>query len=222
MFMFRWMRVAVFSLPLLLLALSVSAGGSYSTYDPMEGDYARPSRRDTPKRDFAREHRERESRTFYAPRTGEGMRAARRAPRESLLDRGSSSRTVSPQEQPYEPYVNRVEPDRDGSTRYVQPEGDAPPITLTTTGETSGAALVQDGEERTEENSQEVAADTKPDPKVLREERANRIVYCSRRLYEYHLRPDCPYLAGVNPTPMMLKEAQERSYTACPRCRKGR
>lgn len=217
MYILKWIQAAVLTLTLVILALPAQAGNPAGGYDRMDGDFVRPNRRPTPKRDFSNAPEGERVNTYSAERRTSTFRTQRNQSRSSAWRRGTASKMVNPQARPYLPHVTRVTPEPNANDRFPQPEESS--------GEVSGESVVE--YEPDERGTSPVAARRSPEdgeptaapeplPTVGTSEA--RLVYCSKTLHEYHLDPNCAMLTNYRPTPMSYESAKAANYVECTHC----
>jgi hypothetical protein len=205
MFTFKWIRaMAVLSLTL-LLAFPCYAQVSGAGYDRMDGDYIKPSKRAQPKRNFNLATQERAN-SETTRRVGE-YRSATSATRASAWreDDREESRAARDRKTPgRNPQASSESPRASDDTEV------APPV--------SGEAVKANQDYETTEAS-DVAAEltTVPVERALPVDE-HQLVYCSKRLLEFHWDVDCPMLTNVKPTRLTYKLAKEGRYTECTSC----
>lgn len=197
MFTITWMR-ATAVLCLLLWAPLCLAGNPTTGYDRMDGDFIKPSKREQPKRNFNLADQARSKATYT-----------------------ETSALVSSDDR----LESRTAKDRNLPGRFRQPvevRKTAPALTSDEAA-TEGDALQDKGVETVE------AADVAPDAGTAPEGVAdavgrpalfneNQLVYCSKKLFEFHWDVDCPMLKNVKPTRLTYKDAREARYTECTAC----
>jgi len=109
---------------------------------------------------------------------------------------------------------------RDTRERFPQPKDDRPVVFVRSDPQDSLPAVSDRPLERTEIEAlleeNEVYVKQKTYRRDIEEE---RVVFCARSLYEYHVDRDCSMLAGITPTPKKFKSARAARYTACSVCK---
>ena len=204
MFTCKWIRAtAIITLTVLALpCLGQTSGGGY---DRMDGNFIKPSKRAQPKRNFNLATQERAN-SESSRRVGES-RSATSATRSKTWheDDREESRAAEGRKSP----AHRPQADSDGSGL---PEGTevSPP-------ESGEAVKANIGYETTE--ASDVVAEPAAAP-VARPAPAdeNQLVYCSKRLLEFHWDVECSMLKNVKPTRLTYKVAKESRYVECIYC----
>lgn len=197
MFTKTWMR-ATTVLSLLLWAPLCLAGNPTAGYDRMDGDFIKPSKREQPKRNFNLTDRARANPTFTP-----------------------ISASVSEDDR----LESRSAKDRNLPGRFRQPSvthRTAPALTEDETA-TEGETPQDKGVETVEAADVAPEAGDAPEGVAAPVERPvlfneNQLVYCSKKLFEFHWDVDCPMLKNVKPTRLTYKEAREARYTQCTAC----
>ena len=191
MFTIAWMRTTTV-LTLIVLALPCLAQNSGPGYDRMDGDFIKPSKREQPKRNFNLAEQARTKATYT-----------------------ETSASVTGDDR----LESRIAKDRSLPGRFRQPvevRKTAPALTedeATTEGKTTQDESVETVE------AEDVATEGVADPverRVLFNE--NQLVFCSKKLFEFHWDVDCPMLKNVKPTRLTYKDAREARYTECTAC----
>lgn len=197
MFTMTWMR-ATTVLSLLLWAPLCLAGNPTTGYDRMDGDFIKPSKREQPKRNFNLADQARSKATYTE--TSASVTGDDRLESRSAKDRNLPGRF----RQPVEAHKTAPALTEDGAAT----EGE------TTQGkgvETVEAADVAPDGVTTPEG----VADAVERPVLFNE---NQLVYCSKKLFEFHWDVDCPMLKNVKPTRLTYKDVREARYTECTAC----
>lgn len=185
---------------LAIAALPVGAQQSASGYDRMEGDVIRPNVREVPKRNFNLSGKK---------------RVGTEAVRSSANSRSGTAATYQPvggsaaQDDRFE---SRTAKDRNKADRFRQPSD-------------ATAAAPRKNEVEEKPKAKDVAVSTQEatdveepvasSPKPFNE---NQLVYCSKRLLEFHWDPKCAMLKNVEPTRLTYKVAREARYAECTAC----
>jgi len=204
MFTTTWIRaVAVFAF--VAVTLPCRAQNAGTGYDRMDGDYVKPSKREQPKRNFNNVTKERlyiyKSKRSANSRAGTGLQYAvsgDAVPRDdSNESRRAKDRLITdPVDAGVE--IQLDEPaDMDDSKQDASESGDG----LQTTEAVDVVA---------EEEVPEVLPSRAVDP--------NQMVFCSKRLMEFHWDVDCAMLKNVRPTRLTYSDAKEAHYTECTAC----
>lgn len=209
--MFNRLRIRPLTLllSLLLIALPSVAGTSGSS----------PGRSDTGKTPSGSAKKDTSSATS---RMGSASFAPSNTARTTTTgERVRAPESVNPQLKTYVPRINRLEPVTNTRERFPQPENDRP-IVWVQASEDDPAKTAAEGPLKTSDLEQllergEVLVKQKS---YGQDEEEDRVVFCSREIYEYHLDRDCPMLDGTTPTPRRLKFAKSGRYTECSACRK--
>lgn len=217
MFVLKRIQVTAIILSLLILVLPSHAGNPAGGYDRMDGDFVRPNRRPTPKRDFRSDAPEGEKVNTYSTERRSTFRTDRNNSRSRAWRRGTASKIVNPQERPYIPHVTRVSPDSESNDRFPQPEDNASENGTDTVVEyqPEARATAPVAARRSPEDS-EATTSTAPQPEPANN--TARLVYCSKTLREYHMNPNCAMLTNYRPTPMSYESAKAASYVECTHC----
>ena len=202
MFTKRWIRITTMC-TLFLLALPCLAQSS--GYDRMDGDVIKPSKREQPKRNF---NLTKPTRDSNAPvqRSGDAASGV------------TYTRTLSPISED-DRQESRAAKDRKTPERFRQPVGSH--LSVPAAGDEAEKA--QDGAKA------DKAIETREAEDVVMEDVAapaakplpldeNQLVFCSKRLHEFHWDVDCPMLKNVKPTRLTFKVAREARYTECTAC----
>lgn len=202
MFTKRWIRITTMC-TLFLLALPCLAQSS--GYDRMDGDVIKPSKREQPKRNF---NLTKPTRDSNAPvqRSGDAASGV------------TYTRTLSPISED-DRQESRAAKDRKTPERFRQPVD----THLSVPAAGDEAEKAQDGAKA------DKAIETREAEDVVMEDVAapaakplpldeNQLVFCSKRLHEFHWDVDCPMLKNVKPTRLTYKVAREARFTECTAC----
>ena len=209
MFTFKWIRaMAVLSLTWLLV-FPTFGQASGAGYDRMDGNFIKPSKRAQPKRNFNLATQERAS--------GETTRRIVERRSATSADRASASREDDREE-------SRAAKERKVPERFRQTEtdgGHSPEVTEVAPLEAGEAVKSDKGYETTEASDvvEKKAAPPVPRPAPIDE---NQLVYCSKRLLEFHWDAACSMLKNVKPTRLTYKLAKEGRYVECIYCKPKR
>lgn len=205
MFTFKWIR-AIAMITLIVLALPCLGQTSGGGYDRMDGNFIKPSTRAQPKRNFNLATQERAN-GESSRRIGES-RSATSATRSQTWheDDREESRAAHGRKSP----AQSPQADSDGTGASKGTEV-APP-------ESGESVKATKGYETTEASDVvvEPAAAPVARPAPIDE---NQLVYCSKRLLEFHWDVDCSMLKNVKPTRLTYKVAKESRYVECIYCR---
>lgn len=197
MFTTTWNRaVAVFAFALVALpGLAQNAG---SGYDRMDGDYVKPSKREQPKRNFNNITKERlniyKVKRAANSRSGTGL--------QYVVDQDSV-----PADDSHE--------SRRAADRSVDSKGDSNTDASITAPETDSKS---DGALQTTEAADVSAEEAAPEVLPSRSVDPNQMVFCSKRLMEFHWDQECAMLKNVRPTRLTYSDAKEARYTECTAC----
>lgn len=204
MFTLKWIRaMAVFVF--LVLGLPCLAQNAGSGYDRMDGDYIKPSTREQPKRNFNNTAKERLN--IYKVKRSANSRAG------TEMQYVVSTDTV-PADDSHE--------SRRAKDRSVAVEGDEgteiqldePADAVATEGEGSESDEGLQTTEAVNVVSEEVTPEVLPSSSVD----PNQMVFCSKRLMEFHWDQECSMLKNVKPTRLTYSDAKEAHYTKCTAC----
>ncbi len=204
MFTLKWIRAtAIFAL--LVLGLPCFAQNASGGYDRMDGDYVKPSKREQPKRNFNNITKERLN--IYKVKRSANSRA------------GTGMQYVVSDDAPPANDSNESRRAKDRSVTLQGEEGtevqlDEPSDSITTDGDASASGEGLKTTEAADVVSEEAV------PKVLpsRSVDPNQMVFCSKRLMEFHWDQDCAMLKNVRPTRLTYSDAKEAHYTECTHC----
>lgn len=200
MFTKRWIWITTMC-TLFLMALPCLAQSS--GYDRMDGDVIKPSKREQPKRNF---NLTKPTRDPNAPvqRSGDAASGV------------TYTRTLSPISED-DRQESRAAKDRKTPDRFRQPVDTHQSVPATV----DEAKKAQDGAtaDKTIETreAEDVVVEDMPAAKPLPLDE-NQLVFCSKRLHEFHWDVDCPMLKNVKPTRLTYKVAREARYTECTAC----
>lgn len=194
-------RVCLLSCLLLVAgALPVWAQSSSSGFDRMEGDVIRPNVREVPKRNFNLSGKK---------------RVGTESVRSSANPRSGTATTYQPvsgsaaQDDRFE---SRAAKDRNKADRFRQP-GDE------TTAVPRKREEVEKPQAEDEVVSTQEATDVEaPAAATPRPFDENQLVYCSKRLLEFHWDQNCAMLKNVEPTRLTYKDARAARYAECTAC----
>lgn len=199
MFTFKWIRaVAVLSLTL-LLAFPTFGQKSGAGYDRMDGNFIKPSTRTQPKRNFNLATQE---------------RASSESSRRVVESRSATSATRSRTWHEDDREESRESQGRTSSRNNSQADSDG-------RGASDGTEVApsESGESvKTTEASDVVVEQTTVPAERPAPVDENQLVYCSKRLLEFHWDAACSMLKNVKPTRLTYKVAKEGGYVECIYC----
>lgn len=205
MFTIRWIRTTII-FTLILLALPGLAQSTGGGYDRMDGDFIKPSKREQPKRNFNITNKERLNiysvRRSANPRAGTGMTYTTTSDGSATgkIDEDVASTNRSTSDATGNP--ENTQSGESGQDGKVAPDAESNSQTGIKT--TEAMDVVEDADMESIQR-----------PLAVSE---TQLVFCSKRLMEYHLDQNCPMLKNVNPTRLTYAEAKATRYTACTEC----
>ena len=180
-------------------------GQSSAGYDRMDGDYIKPSKREQPTRNFNLATQERAN-SEKSRRVGE-YRSATSASRANVRREDDREESRAAQD--------RTSPSRNRqAVSEARQASDDPEVTPLESGE---AVQANQGYETTEASDVAAELTTAPVEHAL-PVNENQLVYCSRKLLEFHWDVECPMLTNVKPTRLTYRVAKEGRYTECTSC----
>lgn len=204
MFTMKWIRAtAVFVF--LVLGLPCLAQNAGVGYDRMDGDYVKPSKREQPKRNFNNTAKERLN--IYKVKRSANSRAG------TGMQYVVSKDTV--------PADDSHESRRAKDRSIVIQSDEGAGIQLDETADpTAAEAEGSDSENglRTTEAVDVVSEAVMPEVLPSRAVDPNLMVFCSKRLMEFHWDQACSMLKNVKPTRLTYSDAKEAHYTECTAC----
>jgi hypothetical protein len=203
MFTLKWIRAMVV-FTFFALALPSFAQGP-GGYDRMDGDFIKPSKREQPKRNFNNITKE-PLNVYRVKRSGN--------PRSETSAQYTATTEPLPQNDSGE---TRRAKDRSIGEQALDAEANEVEVPTEALTGNDGDSKAATGYETAE------AADVIPEeaaPEVLpaRTVDPNQLVFCSKRLMEFHWDQDCPMLKNVRPTRLTFSDAKEARYTECTAC----
>ncbi len=204
MFTLKWIRAtAVFAF--LVMGLPCLAQNAGSGYDRMDGDYVKPSKREQPKRNFNNTTKERLN--IYRVKRSANSRAG------TEMRYVVSTDTV--------PADDSHESRRAKDRSVAVPGNEGAEIQLDDPA--AAVATERDASESGEDLETTEAVDVVTEevtPKVLpsRSVDPHQMVFCSKRLMEFHWDQECAMLRNVKPTRLTYSDAKEARYTECTAC----
>lgn len=194
-------RVCLLSCLLLVAGASpVWAQNSSSGFDRMEGDVIRPRVREVPKRNFNLSGKK---------------RVGTESVRSSANPRSGTAATYQPisgsaaQDDRFE---SRAAKDRNKPDRFRQPEGENTAVQRKNEEVETPKA---DEQAVSTQEATDVAEPVAATPRPINE---NQLVYCSKRLLEFHWDQNCAMLKNVEPTRLTYKVARDARYAECTAC----
>lgn len=212
MFARMWIGPMIAALAV-VLSLPCAAEVSASGYDRMDGDYIRPNRRPTPKRNFNTTLSESDRLNIYSVKRS-GKSRAGMSTGSGRTVKSESSQILDQQNDAYGPEVNRILPS--GDSRRANDAGSAV-VEAGDAGANENAASPADIETT---EAEDVPAASPPQPRALSDaELAGAMVFCSKNLLEYHWDRNCAMLKNVKPTPLTLLSAKNSNYVECSECK---
>lgn len=203
MFTLKWIRATVLVV-CLVIGVPCLAQNAGTGYDRMDGNYIKPSRREQPKRNFNNTTKERLN--IYKVKRSANSRAGTDVryvvsqegdPKDdSQESRRAKDRSVTLQGE-------RTEIELEDSMDIVAPEGE-----VSESGE--GVQTTEAVDVVIEETTPQLLPSSSIDP--------DQMVFCSKRLMEFHWTEDCAMLKNVKPTRLTYSDAKEAHYTECTAC----
>ncbi len=204
MFTTTWIRaMAVFTF--IVVALPCLAQNAGTGYDRMDGDYVKPSKREQPKRNFNITTKERlnvyKVKRSANSRAGTGIQyvvSTDAVPGDdSHESRRAKDRSITVQ-------------GHDDDDRELEHSGEG--------AETEAEDRDSDNELQTTEAVDVVSEEIVPQVLPSRTVDPDQMVFCSKRLMEFHWDQECAMLKNVKPTRLTYSDAKEARYTECTAC----
>ena len=203
MFTLKWIRATVLVV-CLMIGVPCLAQNAGTGYDRMDGNYVKPSRREQPKRNFNNTTKERLN--IYKVKRSANSRAGADVQYvvsqdgdpedDSQESRRAKDRSITVQGE-------RTEIELEDSVEVEAPEGED-----SESGE--GIQTTEAVDVVVEEPAPQVLPSRSIDP--------DQMVFCSKRLMEFHWDQECAMLKNVKPTRLTYSDAKEAHYTECTAC----